>query len=355
MVVKYCEHCFGRPYTTDLQVDKCPKCGKSLGIESADESELEDRAQLVVPQSSSSSYEDYNYDTSSKEYSQKDNEYDDSDYSDNLPAPENGNKDITVFRERTHAHSSFVPEKYVRGRVAQYSSSGKEDGTYRRLLPVKIYQAIVYRQRLEDVLHRFTVRVEQGEDALGYQKYTDVPVNVHGTIASGMQIINNAEVKVHGKYHNGVLMADSIYIINNNYESKVGFQRSVKAIAYAILSAVMLAFICFVAVNSNGGFFANIKEFCTVWLVMAAIITVLYLVLSFTRFGILTRLFSRGRRSFPLVGILLLSLALAFLFVNAFGSFAGFGSYLSGWLNAVIPLVITVVVLFFIIKAMIVG
>lgn len=114
----------------------------------------------------------------------------------------------------------------------------------------------------------------------------------------------------------------------------------------------MLAFICFVAASSNGNFIANIKEFCTVWFVIAAVLTVLYLITSLTKIGLLTRMFSNKRRTFPLFGILLISLALAFLFVSVFGSFAGFGSYLSGWIYSLVPIIIIVVALFFIIKSL---
>lgn len=351
MVVKYCEHCNGRPYTTDLQLNNCPKCGKMLGIESADDIELEERPQIIVPTRTKLDIEPED----SEEMLPRDCKDEETDldehYSNRIPTERKKQAKNNTSSVLTK-NDSFELGEHIRGRVAQYSSTGREDGAYRRLLPVKLYQAIVYRQRLEDVLHRFTVRIEQGEDALGYQKYTDIPVNVHGTIAGGLQIVDNSEVEVHGKYHNGVLMADSIYVINNGYESKVGFQHSVKAITYGILSAVMFAFICFVAATSNGNFLANIKEFCTVWLVIAAILTVLYLITSLTKIGLLTRMFSNKKHSFPIFGILLISLALAFLFVSAFGSFAGFGSYLSGWIYSVIPIMIIVVALFFIIKSM---
>lgn len=352
MVVKYCEYCNGKPYTTDLQLSVCPRCGKVLRIESADEIELDDRPQIMgepkKPDTDSFFPESPAQEGSASDY-QADEENLDVSYP-NLPVTQR-NPNSSAFYTSVHSSDDFAPDNCIRGRVAQYSSSGREDGEYRRLLPVKIYQAIVYRQRLEDVLHRFTVRVEQGVDSLGYQKYTDVPVNVHGTIAGGLQIVDNAEVEVHGRYKNGVLMADRINIINNGYKSKVGFQRSVKAITYSILSVIMLMFICFVAIKSNGSFFNNLKEFCIVWLIIAAILTVLYLITSLTKIGLLARMFSTRKRSFPLFGILLVSLALAFLFVSAFGSLAGFGSYLSGWIYSIVPIIIIVIAIFFMIKS----
>lgn len=352
MIIKYCEKCSGRPYTTNLQINNCPKCGSVLGIESVDDIEVEDRTQLYIPKE-----EKHNEEISQhRSHYEKDNDDNaNTDYSKKLPVKKSKRQELATpfakFQSDNSQKDNYSPDNCIRGKVAQYSSSGTEDGEYRRFLPQKIYQAIVYRQRLEDVLHRFTVRVDRGEDSLGYQQYNDIPVNVHGTIAGGLQIIDNAEVQVSGKYRDGVLMADEIYIINNGYKSKVSFQRSVRAIVYGVLSAIMFLFVCFVAATSDGNFFANIKEFCTVWFVITAILTVLYLITRLTPIGILSRMYSKKKPTFPIFVIILISLALAFLFVSAFGSFTGFGSYLSGWIYSIVPIVIIVIALFFVIKS----
>lgn len=340
MLVKYCAKCDGSPYTEDLSVRVCPLCGNSLSVESADDRSLSLRAHL--PESEPTDELDTWRDDLPRTVSEEPTSV--------VLVPEDepaidtsgGDSDYTPIETRGTVAIS--------GKVSQYSSTGSEDGTYRRLLPVKIFQAIVYKQRMEDVLHRFTVRVEQGVDALGYQKYTDIPVNVHGTIAGGLQIFDNTEVEVHGRFYNNILMAERINIINNGYRSRVGFQRSVRAIAYGILAAVMAAFVLFVAISSNGSFVANLKEFCTIWLAMAAVLSVLYFITRFTRFGILSRMVSNRRRSFPLMGILLISLALAFIFANVFGSFAGFGSYMSEWFYSAVPTIVIIIVVIFIIK-----
>ena len=145
-------------------------------------------------------------------------------------------------------------------------------------------------------------------------------------------------------------MADRVYIINNGHESKVGFQRSIKAITHGILSVLMLAVLCYVALSADGSFISNIKEFCSVWFVMTIVLTVIYLITSLTRIGMLKRMFSSKKQTFPFFGILLISLVLTFLFVNVFGSFAGLGSYLSGWINSLIPIIIIAVVLILILK-----
>ena len=67
------------------------------------------------------------------------------------------------------------------------------------------------------------------------------------------------------------------------------------------------------------------------------------------------RMFSNKRRSFPIVGILIISLVLALLFVSVFGSFAGFASFLSGWIYALIPIIIMVIAVFFLLKKIVVG
>lgn len=375
MIIKYCSRCFGKPYTNDMSMTECPVCGSVLQAESVEDTACLGRTVLPAKKSDSPMQQN-TFDKNNQHPSVPNNPFGGNGFSYGTQNNDPFNMmlntgDSSAFKPITQSDSSIdMPwdnqpkgkadktlgeesfnQNTIRGKVAQYSSSGTEDGEYRRFLPQKIYQAIVYRQRLEDVLHRFTVRVDRGEDSLGYQQYNDIPVNVHGTIAGGLQIIDNAEVQVSGKYRDGVLMADEIYIINNGYKSKVSFQRSVRAIVYGVLSAIMFLFVCFVAATSDGNFFANIKEFCTVWFVITAILTVLYLITRLTPIGILSRMYSKKKPTFPIFVIILISLALAFLFVSAFGSFTGFGSYLSGWIYSIVPIVIIVIALFFVIKS----
>jgi hypothetical protein len=251
MIIKYCPNCSGRPYTKDFLMRSCPYCNADLQSEMVNEDILLNREEMKC------NNQDLDFPHETKDQPDEvhlENRYN----SDKIPSTylKKDSKVLDATRESSgFSVNSHEISTTVTGKISQYSSTGREDGAYRRLLPVKIYQALVYRQRLEDVLHRFTVRVEHNEDMLGHQNYTDVPVNVHGTISGGLQLVDNAEVEVHGKYNNGVLMADSIHIINNGHKSKVGFQRSVKAITYGILSALMLAFVIFVAASSDGNFF----------------------------------------------------------------------------------------------------
>ena len=154
---------------------------------------------------------------------------------------------------------------------------------------------------------------------------------------------DNIEVEAHGKYCNGVLMADSIYVINNGHRSKVGFQRSVRAIATGIALAIALIAALIIAGNTDGDFWANLKSFGTIWLVMAAVFAVLYVSFFASRWGLLARLFSNKRQSFPWLGILIVSLIATILFVQTFGSFSGFLAATSNFISSLIPVILLVV------------
>ncbi len=340
MLVKYCDECIGKPYTKDFTLERCPVCNAYLKSELVDEESLKNRSEIkfdVTPRNTDKRFDDIPFvPNDSTDIVPESTEV--------FPVAATSKKEETAL----NAEKGMVT---IQGRVSQYSSTGKEDGEYRRLFFVKAFDAIVYRQRLEDVLHRFTVKVQEKSDNFGHINYTEIPVNVHGTIAGGLQLRDNLEVEVHGKYRNSILMADSIYVINNGNRSKLSFQRSVKAISYSILLAVMLVFICFVAAISDGAFFSNLKSFCTVWLVFDVILTVLCLIAKFSRWGIIIDVVSRKKRKLPWIGILIASLALTFLFVSVFGSFAGFGNFLSGWIYAIVSLIIVVVALFWVVKS----
>ncbi len=341
MIIKYCNKCSGKPYTTDIELNVCPVCGSVLDVESVSEDELECRESLAVPTRSNSA--PYDFENIPEDVNHNDG------YDDNAESQSGHPSGVRYTGSKSFANKNVTT---VRGRISQYSSTGNEDGNYRRLFFIRWYQAIVYRQRLEDVLHRFTVRVDDSGDGLGYQGYRDVPVNVHGTISGGLQLADNMEVEVSGKYDKGVLMASSINVVNNGCKSKVTFQRSIKAITYGILFGILLIFLCVLGANSTQGFWQGIGSFLKTWAVFAAILSVLYLITSFSRLGILFRIFRKKGVSFPLLGILLVSLALSFLFLYIFGSFAGFGSVVASWVYAAVPIIVIIIALFFLIKGM---
>ena len=239
----------------------------------------------------------------------------------------------------------------IRGRISQYSSTGSEDGNYRRLLVQRIYDAIVYKQRFENLLHRFTVRVEGGTDAFGNQEYFDVPVNVHGTIAGGMQLADNNEVEVTGTYRGGTLMAREVTIIANGYRTPVQFQRAVGLIALSIAALVALIFGIYVAVDSsNGGsIWPTIVDFLKTWGVVSLILLVLYVMFCVSRFGFQLMLLMRGQRSHPLLTIVLLGFILTVLILAKFGSAGNLLSALSSLGAAILPSAIVLLLMIFLV------
>ena len=307
MVVKYCENCGGKPYTLDLAMSVCPVCNSDLETEIVDDSELTSRP--VINGSTNQVTDGYDYTDAQNGL--------DINRNGGQPAVQDNDSTVVISQPSTPVPS--VPGNLISGRVSKYSSTGGEDGNYRRLLPVKLFQAIVYKQRFEDVLHRFTVRVEN-HDAMGYVQYTDIPVNVHGTIAGGMQIMDDEEVEVHGKYCNGILMADSVCVINNGYRSQVSFQRSIGGIALAITLAVLLIGACYVAATVGEDFLTNIATFFIGWVANFILLTVLYFILNLTRIGIALNMF-RGKRRFPGVAILIISAILSMVILNIPGFF----------------------------------
>ncbi len=244
----------------------------------------------------------------------------------------------------------------IRGRVMQYSNTGREDGNYRRLLLIqKIPEALIYHQRLEDLLHRFNVRVDPG-DRMGYAQYVDVPVNVHGTISGGMQLADNAEVEVEGKFRGGTLMARRIYVITNGGRSQVKFQRAVGLIVTGILALLALIGVIVFASTVDGGFAANLKYLCIAWGITFAVSSVLYLLLILSRLGLVARIVGGQRPRFPFVGILLFSLMVAMIITYNFGPGAALslgatvGGFFSSLLSAAIPIIVLIVIVLILLK-----
>ena len=317
------------------QADKCPRCKSTLRIESCEEYELESRPEISMPAvPSDDTYEKphespYNHSAYGKK--KKDSradenkgEYDEpkvpvAQPKNTVPEKKSNEGIFTRNAGDVKSYAAARGDTFISGRVSQYSSTGKEDGSYRRLFPVKLYQAVVYRQRLEDVLHRFTVRVVTGKDSLGYEDYTDIPVNVHGTIAGGLQITDNSEVEVRGRFCDGVLMAYDIRMINNGSRSKVGFQRNIRAITIGIVAAILFAGVCYFGSTSVVGFGDSVKTLLASWLISFIVLTVLYIIFAFTKVGLMMSMFRGERRKFPFLTIAVVSFALAFFISRLIG------------------------------------
>lgn len=369
MMVKYCNKCSGHPYTEDFSVSNCPVCNSELLFEMVSTESIANRPKLSPVKFNVATHEKTVFPVSSKSSGGFKQSGDNGLFpvrptqeqkeagtnTANLVSTTNSSSVPSTISVGGNNQGSVAPDArsggtVFTGKVSQYSCTGKEDGNYRRLLITKIIDAVVYHQRLEDVLHRFNVRVENGKDAMGYSQYSDIPVNVHGTIASGMQITDNAEVEVEGKYRNGVLMASKVSVVNNGFNSQIKFQRSVSAIIYGVLAVVAaIALIVFVA-NTDGNFFANLKSFLLTWLVMSVVTAVLYLVLIFSKIGFLTRMATGKPKKFPIVGILLFSLIITMIFMNSFGIGASLSGLLSKLLVAIMPAAIIIIAIIFLIK-----
>lgn len=344
MMIKYCPNCTGHPYTKEIEYDKCPICGTTLYGELADEKSLTNREKLF-----------FNTNTDSDGKQIQPSLQNDADIFSEDPSI---NENVTLFNSSYKAKSDTKGQssqtKVVRGKIGSYSSSGKEDGNHRRLLISKIFDAIVYNQRLEDLLHRFVVRTESGFDEFGNTNHIDVPVNVHGTIAGGMQLADNCEVEVHGKYNrNGVLLAKKIYILNNGYKTRVKFQHSISAIVYSILFIIALAVAIYYSCTESGYFLDNMKYFVITWGIIVAIMSVLYITLIMSKIGIATRIATGKPGKFPFLGILIFSFIIAAVILLLLGGISGISALLISLLKYIIPIIILIVIVVLLLKIII--
>ncbi len=332
MLIKYCNKCAGHPYTEDFSITQCPVCKSNLDMEFIEPESISGRPKLPIMQKKPTFTETESPNTTFSNLGSNSNHtfsnattYQPKNQSNNsLPSTNSSKNSVSVMNN--NASNVTINNKKKRtgitsvtGKVSQYSSSGKEDGTYRRLFIHKLIDAIFYRQRFEDILHRFILRIDNGKDAMGYSQYVDIPVNVHGTIAGGMQITDNSEVEVEGKYKNGVLMASKVCVINTGYQSKIKFQHSVTAIIYSILLLMAAIVMVVYSANSSGNFLESIKSFSITWLIVFVLLSVLYLLMMLTKIGLLIRLTSKKQMKFPFVGTLLFSFIITMVIVNLFG------------------------------------
>ncbi len=333
MVVKYCPFCEGFPYTRDLSMRHCPVCRTKLSAENVEEESLALRSEIATSTVSSeeTSKDNANLPENRIPYdSVEEKEFQSSSETHGSNVPIKTREDTKITRpEKSRRECCETPTNRrrgtvtVRGRVSQYSCTdggGREGGNYRRLLVSKIYQALVYGQRFEDVLHRFTVHSTERQDAFNQVETPVTWVNVHGTIWGGMQIVDNSEVVVTGKYRNGVLMADSVHIVDGGNNSRIRFQHSAGAITAGVLFLLALAFMLFVGFSSEN-FWGNIGSFLTIWIVFQVILWVLYLIFRLSRLGLLLHM-GRGFSFAPLIIITILSFILTLIYISAMGGWA---------------------------------
>lgn len=372
MIIKYCPFCAGAPYTKKLDKTNCPICSSVLRASTADASDLLYRSELVF---SDDEYSDILPGEEEEERDYSDllpgNEDEERDYSDLLPGnedeklndeqaspapwgggiPETTTSSMESIGSNDKAATAFsAGTSCLCGKVSQYSNTLQEGGKYKRFIIIKLWHALVYRQRFEDILHRFTLRVPQGQDAYGNIMTTDVVVNAHGTIADGATISDNAEVEVIGKYCGAVFMASEINVVQNGCKTPVKFQHSKTAILYGILAIVALLFLIYIGVSAPGGFFQNIGSFLKTWLITFIVVTVLYFIAIFSKLGIMFRMATGKQRKFPFVGLLLVSLVIALIIFYNFGIGAGIGSVLGSLFSSILEIAVMIVILFIICK-----
>lgn len=244
----------------------------------------------------------------------------------------------------------------IRGKISQYKTFSEKDGNYRRLLPRKIYQSIAYKQRFEDFLHSFVVTEINGTDAAGNPIQQSYVVNVHGSTNYGASLVDNEEVEVKGKFtHDNILMASSISVIKGNIAIPIKIQHSVKNIVIATLAIILILFgiIGFASMdsgNSISDFFNSVWSFITAMFAIYVILLILYVISQFTRIGFMTRLLSGGRKSSPLLSMLIIAFILTLLLYNVFGIGTIVTSALSGILGAVGPVIVLIIALILLFK-----
>lgn len=243
MYVKYCSHCNG--YTIKLKTKKCPVCGRSLeqrqgestaqfgqrletfAKSGAGQEEKLGKGQTEASTAKGSEGERAKRTSEQRESRQRETRTEKTETGNTKKGNASSAKKRTGSTttqggrqrhpgtQRGTAAAHTGSHRTVSGRICDYSNVSAEAGTYRRFWFQKLYQAIVYHQRTEDVLHRFRVHTADGRDIF---------VNMHGTISSGANFENNLNVTVSGSYRNGFLMADKASIEYENSRVPVRMQ-----------------------------------------------------------------------------------------------------------------------------------
>lgn len=237
----------------------------------------------------------------------------------------------------------------IRGKVSQYRTCSEKSGNYRRLLPRKIYQAIVYGQRFEDFLHSFTLTETKGVDNAGNPITQRYVVNVHGSTNFGATLMDNEEVEVKGKFTaDNIFMASEVSVINGNVATPIKFQRSVKLTTLFVLVVVgLMLLMCGLMSGGNNSMSAGMNViwgFITTMFAVYVVLLILYVVSSFTRIGFMTRMLSGGRRgSSPLLTMLIIAFIITLMLYNVFGIGTAVGNLLAGALDVFGPIIVMIV------------
>ena len=323
LFLNICESCNG--YTTDEEETECPVCGNFLVFKAVDEKKAKyknldnasfgDSFDFTDNSTDDLPVADTTFKTESKATEDK-NIFDD----DEIIIPE------TKPQSKPHGKAGFC-DSYATysGVVYNYKNTDTDKSKYSRLLIMKLFDAIVYGQRTEDVLHYFKLHTVTGKDSDGMEISKKINVNVHGTIVGGAHIDEHSRVTVRGKFKNGVLMATDI--IDDDCGSHIYFKRSYKAIITVIVLAVLFITSLIYSITSSksfSGVFDNIGLFFGTLVAVYAVLVILYMVISFTKFGLIMRMVSHKKSTVPWVALFIVAFAITVLIL--FGSSGSSGT-----------------------------
>lgn len=318
-----CESCHG--YTTDEEMTECPVCGGELAFKPID---VKDKAKYK-------NLEDMDFDDFSSADSKSD--FDDP-LDDDFTEPKNhdsrghseeSNDSDDIFTPKQHRNtysraSSVSNRQSFTGIVYNYKNSDNDGSNYSRLFVMRLWDAIVYRQRMEDVLHYFRLHTSSGKDLDGMEVSKDINVNVHGTIVGGVHLADNSRLTVRGKFKNGVLMASDI--TDDDSGSHIRFRRSYKAIATTIVLGLLFLIGLIYGIassNSAGDVLHNIGVFFGTLAIVYVVLIVLYLIASLTKFGIIMRVVSQRKMSVPWLALFIVAFAITILILSNLSGIGG--------------------------------
>lgn len=213
MIIRVCDNCKDKPYTRNTQTKKCPRCGSSMYLESVDSEELIGKACL----------DDIVDNGNSREKEKK-----------GVPEKKDAD-DIVSSRYSPEPMFKVEAPPYLRGAikgiVTEYSCTQTENSGYKRNIIEKIAQYFLYGQSMEDVLHRFTLKIT---DEFG-DSDCDVNVNIHGSIGYGAGITNNSTIMAEGKYANGVFWASQLYKVSSHNRSEIRIKKQATSLIVTML------------------------------------------------------------------------------------------------------------------------
>ena len=362
MIIKYCSFCSGKPYTIEMSRDRCPVCGNRLSTELiADENTLDYRNRIVFERDSFDETIDDLLDEFSVENNFSGNDSDpfslDDISGDEISLGHEVSpsiSDIQVYqgdRGTNNGISASYNSDYIIGRVVNYSCAKEEnDKSIKRSFVKKLFHFLIYRQKTDDVLHRFNLY--SGEpDELGYSHSHSIPVNIYGGISDGMAISENDVLEIYGKYNNNnVFMGKEAYINNQGNRIKLHFRHSPKFIVDCICSLIVLALIIFTSVNYDASFVEGLGTFIKTWIIMAIVFLVLYFAVF--KWIALIKIVT-GKGGIPISGVLFSSFIATLLYMNRSLIWASTGSAIMGFLKPIIITIIFFAVIIFLLKMLI--